>query len=217
MKIVSIYSGGLDSTTMIHYLKNIGHSQIAVSFYYGQQHNKEIKYARSNCEKLGLPMEVVRVNMATFNLPLMGDGEIPDGYYTDESMKQTIVPSRNAMFLSIAWGIAVNTRSDGVAIAAHSGDHPIYPDCRTEFMNQMEYSLNLGVDRKIELVAPFLAKDKTEIVVLGNSNEVDYRDTWSCYKGGKLHCGKCGTCTERKEAFDLAGVKDPTIYELEVK
>lgn len=215
MNTVSIYSGGLDSTVMLHYLKSIGHKQLAIVFNYGQTHKKEVEYAHRNCRKLGIQIFEVPLKLPYIGVPLMGSGEIPDGYYTDESMKRTVVPNRNAIFISIAWGVALNIHADTVAIAAHIGDHPIYADCRRDFLELLQKALSLG-SKKLELSVPFVRMTKTEIVVMGYGLGVDFTDTWSCYKGKELHCGVCGTCTERREAFELAEIEDPTMYIKEI-
>jgi 7-cyano-7-deazaguanine synthase len=211
MKIVTIYSGGLDSTVLLYHLQKEGHEQLAITFDYKQTHHKEMIFASMNCGKLNIPQYECYLEIP-MHVPLTGNGEIPDGYYTDESMKQTIVPSRNATFLSIAWGVAVSLGAEAIAFGAHSGDRPIYPDCRAGFIDHMEKSLQLGTEKNLQILTPLLYKDKTDIVRLGDSLKVDFIKTWSCYKGKKYHCGKCGTCSERKEAFQLAGIKDPTIY-----
>jgi len=212
MKIVTLCSGGLDSTVLLYFLRHEGHEVVALIFEYGQKHKKETSYAANKCDDLGVLRHHCYLDSPVANVPLMGKGEIPNGYYTDESMKKTIVPSRNATFLSIAWGVAINKNADAISFAAHSGDHPIYPDCRPEFVNAMETALRMGSESDMRILTPFIGKDKTAIVKIGSTLGVDFADTWSCYKGEKFHCGKCGTCSERIEAFQLSGVKDPTIY-----
>lgn len=211
MKVVALYSGGLDSTVLLHYLKKEGHEVVALSFDYGQMHKKEISYAKKNCDELGVNRYVCKVQLP-ISVPLMGEGKIPNGYYTDESMKKTIVPSRNAIFLSIAWGVALNLDVNAVSFAAHGGDHPIYPDCRPDFVDAMEFALRLGSDSLMRIYTPFIDTDKTGIVKVGDTLGVAFSSTWSCYKGDEVHCGKCGTCSERIEAFQLSGVPDPTTY-----
>lgn len=214
-KIVTILSGGLDSVTLLHEMNYTGYRQLAVSFNYQQRHKKELEYARRNCEKLNLPMYQVDLVLPFFNNSLTGDVEVPDGHYAEESMKATVVPNRNAIMLAIAWGVAVDVGAEAVAYAAHGGDHFIYPDCRQDFIGKIEKAFQSGSDTEIKLLAPFTGIDKAGIVRLGVERGVDFGNTWSCYKGGEVHCGKCGTCNERIEAFQLAGVEDPTIYEEE--
>ena len=143
---------------------------------------------------------------------LRSGGGIPDGHYAEESMKQTVVPFRNGIMLSIAAGFAESITADGVVIAAHSGDHAIYPDCREPFMQAMGEAMGQGTYAKIQLLRPFIAMDKTAIARRGAELGIDFAETWSCYKGGEIHCGTCGTCVERREAFHLAGLPDPTVY-----
>jgi len=144
---------------------------------------------------------------------LQAGGEIPDGHYAEESMKQTVVPFRNGIMLAIAAGYAESIDAEGLVIAAHSGDHAIYPDCREPFMQAMATAMSEGTYARIQLLRPFIATDKAGIAKRGFELGVDFSETWSCYKGGEIHCGVCGTCVERREAFLLAGLQDPTHYE----
>jgi 7-cyano-7-deazaguanine synthase len=143
---------------------------------------------------------------------LRGGGEIPEGHYEAENMKQTVVPFRNAIMLSIACGFAESIGAAGLVIAAHGGDHAIYPDCREEFMRALGDAMRLGTYAGVELLRPFIAMNKAQIAAEGAGLGVDFARTWSCYQGGAVHCGKCGTCIERREAFALAHVPDPTVY-----
>jgi 7-cyano-7-deazaguanine synthase len=137
---------------------------------------------------------------------------LPLGHYAEESMKSTVVPNRNMILLSLAAGHAISLKFDTVAYAAHAGDHTIYPDCRPEFADAMENALSKADWNKINLHRPFVKMNKSDLVKLGIELGVPFEKTWSCYAGGKLHCGKCGTCVERKEAFELIGLSDPTKY-----
>lgn len=216
-EVVVVYSGGLDSTVMLYDLVDRDFDVVhALSFNYGQSHVKELSYAKEHCDSLRIPLSCIDLKLPYLGVPLIDGEGIPDGYYTDESMKQTIVPNRNAIMLSIAYGVAVNLHADLVAIAAHSGDHPIYPDCRAAFMDCIEKAFQLGTDQQVKIFTPYVSVDKTEIVRVGNKIGVEFEKTWSCYKGMGVHCGKCGTCTERREAFTLAEVFDPTTYEEEL-
>jgi 7-cyano-7-deazaguanine synthase len=143
---------------------------------------------------------------------LNSGGDIPDGHYEEESMKQTVVPFRNGIMLAIATGLAESLNANGLVIAAHSGDHAIYPDCREPFLHAMANAMKSGTYAGIELLRPFTATDKAGIASLGHQLGVNFAQTWSCYKGGPTHCGSCGTCTERREAFTLANLPDPTTY-----
>ena len=205
-----VLSGGMDSVTLLHLeKKNI---KKAVSFYYGQKHSKELYYAQRNCDKLDIPWLTVDIQavIPTFKSALLKGGEeIPEGHYEDETMKKTVVPFRNGIMLSIAAGIAECNDYGKILIANHAGDHAIYPDCRVEFIAAMSLAINRGTYKDIQIETPFSSLKKRDIALIGKGYKVDYKDTWSCYKGGELHCGKCGTCVERREA--LNGF-DPTEY-----
>jgi len=211
-----IYSGGLDSTVLLYKLAAERRLAGALTINYGQRHSKEIEFARRNCERLGVKWDMADIS----NLgPIFGENSltsakvaVPDGHYEDATMKITVVPNRNMLLISIAAARAIALNCDSVAYAAHSGDHAIYPDCRNEFADAMDAALRLCHYYPIKLERPFMNKTKGEIVKLGAELGVDFSQTWSCYKGGEIHCGTCGTCVERREAFERAGVKDPTIY-----
>lgn len=210
-----ILSGGVDSTTLLYEYKD--QIALAVSFHYGSNHNdNEIPFAEYHCKKLGIKHITIPLSFMKeyFNSSLLsGADAIPEGNYTDENMKSTVVPFRNGIMLSIAAGIAENNGLKHVMMANHSGDHAIYPDCRPEFVSSMCNAIAAGTYDGITLETPYTHLSKAEIVKRGASFGVDYAHTWSCYKGKTLHCGKCGTCVERKEAFILAGIPDPTQYE----
>ncbi|MEM6915428.1 MAG: 7-cyano-7-deazaguanine synthase QueC [Verrucomicrobiota bacterium] len=217
MKVVVLVSGGMDSVTAL-YQAHREHEVVAgLSFDYGSKHNhRELPFAAYHCEKLGIPHEVVALGFMNdlFRSDLLqSGGEIPEGHYEASNMKQTVVPFRNGIMLSIAAGFAESIGAEGLVIAAHSGDHAIYSDCREEFMAPMAKAIAEGTDVDLEVLRPFIDIRKEDIASMGDKLGVDYRKTWSCYKGGEIHCGKCGTCVERKEAFALAGLKDPTVYE----
>jgi 7-cyano-7-deazaguanine synthase len=188
----------------------------AISFDYGSKHNhKEIPFAAHHCRKVKIEHQVIHLNFVgeLFRSDLLkSGGQIPDGHYEEETMKATVVPFRNGIMLSIAAGFAESRSATGLVIAAHAGDHAIYPDCREEFMKSMGDAIHLGTYAGIELLRPFIAKTKAEIAGRGHALGVDFSQTWSCYKGGMLHCGTCGTCVERREAFMMAGLADPTQY-----
>ena len=211
---VIVVSGGMDSITMLYdYQEKIA---LAVTFNYGSNHAaNEIPFAKYHCEKLGIPHIVIPLDFMQeyFKSSLLsGATEIPEGDYRDETMKSTVVPFRNGIMLSIACGLAESNGLVSVMIANHGGDHTIYPDCRPNFIHAMSDAMKYGTYENIEIDAPYTNKDKTWIVKRGTKLGVDYNKTWSCYKGGEKHCGKCGTCIERKEAFLEAGIADPTIY-----
>lgn len=212
---VLILSGGMDSTTLLYeYQERIA---LAVSFHYGSNHNdKEIPFAQYHCEKLGIKHVTIPLSFmkAYFKSSLLeGADAIPEGNYDDENMKSTVVPFRNGIMLAIAAGLAESNGLKHVMMANHSGDHTIYPDCRPEFADAMSQAIAAGTYDGITLVTPYTHISKTDIVKRGKDLGLDYTQTWSCYKGGEKHCGKCGTCMERKEALRDAGMEDKTIYE----
>jgi len=216
MKVVVLVSGGMDSVTALH--DAAARHQVAggLSFDYGSKHNhREIPLARHHCEILGIPHRIIGlgfINELFASDLLRSGGEIPEGHYEEENMKATVVPFRNGIMLSIAAGYAESIGAEGLVIAAHSGDHAIYPDCREGFMRAMGDAIRLGTYAGIELVRPFIDLKKEDIAARGQELGVDFAQTWSCYKGGEIHCGRCGTCVERREAFQLAGIPDPTRY-----
>lgn len=221
MKVVVLCSGGMDSVTALHWARR-EHAVVAVvSFDYGAKHNhRELPLAAEHAAALGVRHEVIALDFMDrlFASDLLkSGGEIPEGHYEAENMKQTVVPFRNAIMLSIAGGFAESVGAEGLVIAAHGGDHAIYPDCREEFMQAMGETLRLGTYARIRLLRPFIAMTKGDIVTEGTRLGVDFARTWSCYKGGEVHCGRCGTCVERREAFQLAGVTDPTEYAAETR
>ncbi len=223
MRTVAIVSGGMDSTTLLYQLVDLRAEVVALSFGYGQRHRKELDYAARSCERLGVEHRVVDLSALKSLISassLTGDMDVPDGHYSAEVMRQTVVPNRNAIMLSIAAGAAMNRPATSVAIAGHGGDHFIYPDCRPTFVAAISEAMRRAADDAlfgdepfVGVYAPFLTQSKADIAVEGDRLGVDWLTTWSCYKGGERHCGRCGTCVERREAFRLAGVVDPTPYD----
>ena len=211
MKAVLVYSGGLDSTTLLYEYR--GSIALAVSFDYGSKHNKrELEFAAINCKRLGIRHLVIPLEfMARYfkSSLLIGGGDIPEGSYDSDNMKSTVVPFRNGIMLSIAAGLAESNDLDAIMLANHSGDHAIYPDCRPEFIEGMAAAVEAGTYNGVKVVSPYCNMTKREIALRGRELGIDYSLTYSCYKGGEKHCGKCGTCVERKEA--LEGF-DPTEY-----
>lgn len=210
-----IVSGGMDSVTMLYeFQKQIG---MAVTFDYGSNHARnEIACARLHCERLGIHHLVIPLDFMHryFKSSLLEGAEaIPEGHYADENMLSTVVPFRNGIMLAIACGIAESNGLKRVMIANHGGDHAIYPDCRASFINAMSEAMSEGTYEHLEIFAPYTEITKTEIARRGKALGLDYSETWSCYKGGEKHCGKCGTCVERKEALCDAGITDTTEYE----
>lgn len=215
MNTILIYSGGLDSTVLLYHLRAAGDEVRGLGIDYGQRHRRELEAAAAICRGLGIEYRVA--DLSTLRSLLAGssltsDVAVPEGHYTDETMKQTVVPNRNMIMLAVAIGWAVSLRYDAVAYAAHAGDHTIYPDCRPEFAEAMDRAAALCDWHPVRLVRPFVEKTKADLVRIGASLGVPFERTWSCYKGGEYHCGRCGTCVERREAFTIAGVADLTVY-----
>lgn len=216
MKTTVLLSGGMDSVTALYHAAGEHEVTDALSFDYGSRHNhRELPFARHHAALLGIRHTTIPLHFIgqhfTSDL-LQTGGEIPDGHYEEESMKRTVVPFRNGIMLSIAAGFAESRGSDALVIAAHSGDHAIYPDCREPFMAAMADAIRLGTYAGLTVLRPFIDQTKADIAARGTSLGIDFTQTWSCYKGGDLHCGTCGTCVERREAFLLASLSDPTLY-----
>ena len=218
MKAVVLFSGGLDSTVLVYDLLNEGADLKLLSIDYGQRHEKELKSSSEIAEYLELKHEILRLPM--LNNLLGGSAltdpsiSLPEGHYAEDSMKATVVPNRNMILLSLAAGHAISLQFDTVAYAAHAGDHTIYPDCRPEFATAMDQALKLCDWNTVSLYRPFVQLSKHDLVRKGNELGVPFEKTWSCYAGNDKHCGKCGTCVERKEAFELVGLLDPTEYKV---
>lgn len=212
---IIVLSGGMDSVTMLYEFAS--EIKVAVSFDYGSKHNaKEIPFAALHCQRLGIQHIVIPLDFMTRYFKsslLMGGEDIPEGNYDDENMKSTVVPFRNGIMLSVAAGLAESHGLKRLFIANHFGDHAIYPDCRAGFIKAMSEAVSEGTYEHIRIEAPYTGINKTDIAKRGAKLGINYAETWSCYKGGEKHCGKCGTCMERKEAFREAGLIDPTIYE----
>lgn len=216
MKTVVILSGGLDSTVLLHHEKRAQEEVSALSFDYGQRHAKELVSARAACAALGVHHQVVDLRglkpILSGSSLTSDDVPVPEGHYASPTMKATVVPNRNMIMLSVAVGYAISRGARRVSYAAHAGDHAIYPDCRPEFVEALAGAVLLCDWENVILAAPFITWRKEDIVIEGKSLGVPMGETWSCYKGGELHCAKCGTCVERIEAFERAGVVDPTVY-----
>lgn len=216
MKAVVVLSGGMDSLTALSW----AHSKLwqvqCLNFQYGSKHNAKENEAIQKIKGLWYP-KLKQITL-DFNEYLKSDllssgGEIPEGHYADENMKKTVIPFRNGIMLSIAVGYAESIDADCVVLGNHAGDHAIYPDCRGDFVEAFSKAAIAGTYRQIELISPFLGMTKGQIVQLGTKLGVPYEYSWSCYKGGERHCGRCGTCVERLEAFDEARVTDPVEYD----
>ncbi len=212
---IIVLSGGMDSVTLLHEYKE--RIALAVTFDYGSNHNaREIECARRQCALLGIRHLVIPLKfMAEYFRSSLLDGAeaIPEGNYDDDNMKSTVVPFRNGIMLSVACGLAESNDLQYVLIANHGGDHTIYPDCRPGFVDAMGEAMRQGTFNGVKILAPYTLITKGDIARRGAEMGVDYSLTYSCYKGGERHCGKCGTCMERREAFAAAGIDDPTDYE----
>ena len=222
-KVIVVYSGGMDSTVALAVACEVyGPENVtALNFYYGSKHNRaEQQAAVEVCRELG-------INFCAMELDFMGryfksdllqsGGEIPEGHYEHESMKATIVPFRNGIMLSIAAGYAESIGACSVWLGSHAGDHAIYPDCRSDFNAAMCGAAYLGTGGKVKLHFPFQDMTKAEIIRKGVNHHAPLSMTYSCYKGELgIHCGVCGTCTERIEAFRDAGYIDRVRYAIEI-
>lgn len=218
MKALVVLSGGMDSTVALYAALNTYNGQVeTVSFNYGSKHNdREWIHAAKTCTYLGVKNTLISLSFMNKHFKsdlLKSGGEIPEGHYADPSMKKTVVPFRNGIMLSVAAGFAESIDAKYLILGNHYGDHAIYPDCREAFVDPMGKAIKAGTYGEIILVSPYCYKTKTDICRIGDKLGVIWENTYSCYKGGQIHCGKCGTCYERKEAFREAGVKDPTEYE----
>ncbi|MFL1404848.1 7-cyano-7-deazaguanine synthase QueC [Marinobacter sp. M1N3S26] len=215
--VVVIYSGGMDSFTLLHRALAEGHRVHALSFDYGQRHVRELEAASAVCGDLGLPHKVLDIRSLQAVMAgsaLTGGSEVPEGHYEEESMKSTVVPNRNMILLSLATGYAVTVAADAVWFGAHGGDHAIYPDCRPEFVEKMDAVCRVANYEPVAVEAPYIRADKAEILAEGLAMGLDYGQTWTCYNGRHRACGVCGSCVERLEAFASHGVTDPLPYEV---
>ena len=215
-KVVVIYSGGMDSFTVLNRAIKDGKEVYALSFDYGQRHVKELECASTVCSSLNIKHKVIdisAINQLLAGSSLTDDIEIPEGHYEAENMKSTIVPNRNMILLSLAVGYAVSVGAAQVYYGAHSGDHAIYPDCRPEFVEKMNDVCQIANYESVEIFSPYLKVSKTAILADGLAMNLDYSNTWTCYNGREQACGKCGACQERLEAFRDNGVVDPISYE----
>ncbi len=224
MKALVVCSGGLDSVTLAYKVAHEGTLVSLLSFNYGQRHVKELDFARQCADQLGVSHTVIDLSQIGAHLtsaltPTSSTTsdtniDVPEGHYAESSMKATVVPNRNAIMMTIAFGLAASQQADTVAMAVHGGDHFIYPDCRPDFIESFAKMQTLALEdvADVSLYTPFLHQDKAEIVREGVKLDVPFTDTWSCYQGLEQHCGRCGTCVERREAFHLANSTDPTLY-----
>lgn len=215
-KVVVIYSGGMDSFTVLHKAIKDEYQVFPLSFDYGQRHKKELDYAARVCKQLNVHHKIVdisAINQLIGGSSLTADIDVPEGHYAEESMKQTVVPNRNMILLSMAVGYAVSLEADKVYYGAHSGDHAIYPDCRPEFVQKMNDVSAIANYQPVEIYSPYLTVSKIDILTDGLKMGLDYSQTWTCYNGREKACGKCGACQERLEAFEKNACSDPLEYE----
>jgi len=215
-KVVVIYSGGMDSFTVLNRALHDGKEVYALTFDYGQRHVKEIEYASNVCKSLKVSHKIIdisAINELLAGSSLTDDIEIPEGHYEAESMKSTVVPNRNMILLSLAVGYAVSTGASQVYYGAHSGDHAIYPDCRPEFVMKMNDVCKIANYESVEIFSPYLTVTKSDILTDGLKMNLKYDQTWTCYNGREKACGQCGACQERLEAFSDNNVTDPLAYE----
>ena len=214
--VVVIYSGGMDSFTLLHMARAQGYQVHALSFDYGQRHVRELDCARRVCEQAGIPHQVIDIRAlgaVMAGSALTSDVAVPEGHYEEDSMKATVVPNRNMILLSLATGYAVTAGASAVWYGAHGGDHAIYPDCRPEFVEKMDAVCRVANYQPVAIEAPFMAMDKSQILAEGLRLNLDYSQTWTCYNGRDRACGVCGSCVERREAFTAHGLSDPLPYE----
>lgn len=215
-KAVVIFSGGMDSYTVLNHAKRQGLDVYALTFDYGQRHVKEIEYAKAACADLGVHHKIVdisAINSIIAGSSLTSDIDVPEGHYEEDSMKSTVVPNRNMILLSLAIGYAVSLEAYKVYYGAHSGDHAIYPDCRPEFVEKMTDVAAIANYEAVSIEVPYLHCDKNQILADGIKMGLDYGKTWTCYNGQELACGKCGACQERLEAFANNNQTDPLQYQ----
>ena len=216
-KIVVVLSGGMDSAVLLYHLLDAGHTVKTLSVNYGQRHVRELESAAALSARVGVEHRVA--DLRSIN-PLLGNNslssdqtEIPEGHYEEESMKLTVVPNRNMIMLSVAVGWSLALKFDAVAYGAHSGDHAIYPDCREEFAEALDRAVSLCDWHGMRLIRPFVKMNKGQIAKRGAELAVPFELTWTCYKGEEVHCGKCGACQERREAFAVHQMNDPVVFE----
>lgn len=215
-KVVVVLSGGMDSTVLLHHHLNTGDDVRAFSVDYGQRHGKELEFAKETCNRLSVPWVIGNFRRIAEILPGSSQTDdsvdVPEGHYAEDSMKLTVVPNRNMILLALAAGHAIAHKFDHITYAAHTGDRAVYPDCRPEFYEKLDEVIRIADWHPVSLIAPFGKMTKADIAREGARLGVDFSKTWSCYVGKQHHCGRCGTCVERRESFHLAGLADPTIY-----
>ena len=215
-KTVLSFSGGLDSGVLLYHLLDQGDEVYCLNFTYGSRHNqREQACAREICDKLGVPfidIELPFIHKLYQSALLQGGEELPKGAYSEENLKQTVVPGRNTILMSIAIGFAESHKADRIAIANHADDHGTYPDTRPEWISSMSLVAWHGTYQRVRLYAPFTEWKKADICRRGRELGVPFEKTWTCYDGGEIQCGECSACRSRQQAFQVAGISDPTVY-----
>jgi 7-cyano-7-deazaguanine synthase len=215
-KAVVIYSGGMDSFTLLNKVVKEGYDVFPLTFNYGQKHVKEVEVAKTVCTQLNLPLKILdisAINALMQSSSLVGSEDVPEGHYESENMKSTVVPNRNMILLSLAIAYGVDIKAGKVYYGAHAGDHAIYPDCRPEFVHAMNEVAGIANYEHVTIETPYLNSSKGEILKDGLSMGLTYEHTWTCYNGREKACGKCGACVERLEAFADNQICDPVEYE----
>lgn len=210
---IVLHSGGLDSSTALVWALKAGHDVVSFGVDYGQRHKRELEYAQQLADRLGIPRIVVNAPIGFGKSALLGEMPVPKGHYAEATMSATVVPNRNMIMIALAVSYAESIGAQYVVTAVHAGDHYIYPDCRPSFTLPLSKAILGATEGRVRLLTPFISWTKTDIVSYAVENALPVELTWSCYEGGTTHCGRCGTCYERREAFELAGVTDPTVYE----
>jgi 7-cyano-7-deazaguanine synthase len=217
MDYILVYSGGLDSTVLLYDLLDSGYKVGALSVDYGQRHSCELQAAALICKQRNVEHKIVHLPSLAqlFGSSSLTDRSVavPEGHYSEETMKSTVVPNRNMLLLSLAGAWAMASKAQAIAYAAHGSDHAVYPDCRPEFVKALGMALSLADWHSVKLECPYSEMTKADIVQKGTALCVPFEQTWSCYNGMQQHCGKCGTCVARIEAFADGGIIDPTTYQ----
>lgn len=211
-------SGGMDSSTVLALMLCADYDVIALSFNYGQRHHRELKAAREVAEYYKVEHHLIQIpelgSLLSGSSLTDGSVPVPEGHYEHESMKSTVVPNRNAIMANIAIGVASARKAQCVTLGVHAGDHAVYPDCRPEFVQALRVLTATALEgfHVPEINTPFLHASKADIASQARALDVPLELTYSCYKGGDIHCGRCSTCIERRESMKIAQMQDPTVY-----
>jgi len=215
-RTVVIYSGGMDSFTLLNKVIQDGYHVYTISFDYGQRHQKELKYAKNVCQTLNIihkEIDIKNINSLLKGSALTDDLPIPLQSYDVSTMKTTVVPNRNMILISLATAYAISLQATCIFYGAHHDDGAVYPDCRPEFVSKINEVTNICDWTPITVYAPYLNATKTDILKDGLAMNLDYSQTWTCYNGKSLACGACGACLSRLKAFQNLGITDPIHYQ----